>query len=152
MRSTNGIAMRLVCDMFARYVRAMSIRAKYIATPVAACCLAGSCAVAAGTYSDEQIELAGKIGAAVALSRICNGTVPTTAVVKALEASGLTERDVLDDTPIRARMQRQASAVLSDSNRKKDEGLPQAEIVKAACDGLRASFGPDGVLTPGATE
>jgi hypothetical protein len=130
----------------------MAIRPKWITAAVLAASLTGSCAVASGAYSDEQIELAGKIGAAVALSRICNGTVPTSAVVKALQASGLTESDVLQDTPIRARMQSQASAVLSASNRKKDEGLPQAEIVKAACDDFRASFGPDGVLTSGATE
>src|SRR3954452_387573 len=108
----------------------MRNRSGSMAVLAAAGWLAGTASLLAGTYSDEQIELAGRIGAAVALSRLCTGTVPTTAVVKALEAGGLTESDVLGDTPIRRRMQRRASAVLSDSNRKRGEGLPQAEIVR----------------------
>jgi len=108
---------------------------------------AASLAAAAGTYTDAQLGLADRIGAAVALSRICTGTVPTTAVVSALEAGGLTQDDVLGDTPIRRRMQRGAAAVLAESERKRGAGLPQADIVKAACEAYRASFGPDGALT-----
>ena len=130
----------------------MRNRSTWIAALGAAAWLAGTSSLLAGAYSDEQMQLAGKVGAAVALARICTGTVPTTAVVKALEAGGLTQSDVLGDTPIRQQMQSRASAVLSDSNRKRGEGLPQAEIVKSACDGYRASFGPDGVLTSGATD
>jgi hypothetical protein len=109
-------------------------------------CVAAS--QAAGTYTDAQLELAGRIGTAVALSRICNGTVPTTAVVKALAAGGLTEGDVLGDTPVRARMQRDAAAVIEASRTKATGGTAPTEIVRAACDSYRASFGPDGVLTP----
>jgi hypothetical protein len=68
-------------------------------------------------------------------------------VVSALEAGGLTQDDVLGDTPIRRRMQRGAAAVLAESQRKRGAGLPQADIVKAACEAYRASFGPDGALT-----
>ena len=108
--------------------------------------LAGALAVAAATYTDAQLELAARLGAAVALSRICNGTVPTTAVMTALAAGGLTQGDVLGDTPIRERMQSAAAAVVSDSERQRSEGLAQAEIVAAACDAYRATFGPNGVL------
>jgi hypothetical protein len=113
------------------------------------------CALAAGTnaslaegYSDAQIALAGKIGAAVALSRICNGTVPTSAVIATLAASGLTEDDVLADTPIRQHMRSEAVAVMQASKADQDSGKPRAEIVKAACDSFRSSFGPDGLLAP----
>jgi hypothetical protein len=102
----------------------------------------------AESYSDAQIELAGKIGAAVALSRICTGTVPTTAVIATLEASGLTESDLLEDTPIHERMQREASAVMQAHQADREAGKPQAEIVKSACEGFRASFGPDGLVVP----
>jgi hypothetical protein len=118
----------------------------------AAALASGAADTHAATYSDEQLELAGQIGAAVALSRICSGTVPTTAVVKALEASGLTESDVLGDTPIRERMRRQASEVMSTSRLRGEGGRSQAEIVKHACDGFRASFGPNGFLPPEATD
>lgn len=116
------------------------------ATFAAAAWLGGTTCLFAGTYSDAQMELAGRLGAAVALSRICTGTVPTTAVVKALAAGGLSQSDVLGDTPIHQRMQLRASAILSDTNRKRDAGLPQAEIVRSACEGYRATFGPNGVL------
>ena len=53
---------------------------------------------------------------------------------------------MLGDTPIRERMQSGAAAVVSDSERKRGQGLAQAEIVTAACDAYRASFGPNGVL------
>ena len=66
--------------------------------------------------------MAGKLGAAVALSRICSGTVPTTAVVKVLEASGLSQQDVLGETPIRERMQNQASAVMIATELQKESG------------------------------
>jgi hypothetical protein len=114
--------------------------------------LGGTTCLLAGAYSDQQIELAGRLGAAVALSRVCTGTVPTTAVVKALTAGGISQSDVLGDTPIHQRMQKQAAAILSDINRKRDAGLPQAEIVRSACEGYRASFGPDGVLAGGETD
>jgi hypothetical protein len=102
----------------------------------------------AAAYTEGQLALAEKIGTAVAQSRICNGTVPTTAVVRALAGSGLTERDVLDDTPIRQRMQRQAATVTAASNRKIDKGEPRAAVVRSACAGFRASFGPNGFLVP----
>ena len=114
-------------------------------------CLAGG-ASSAAAYTDEQMELAGKLGAAVAFSRICSGTVPTTAVVKVLEASGLTEQDVLGETPIRERMQEQASAVMLANNQQKESGETQEEIVQAACDNFRANFGPNGLLLPGAAD
>ena len=38
----------------------------------------------------------------MALSRICSGTVPTTAVVEVLEASGLSQQDVLGESDPRA--------------------------------------------------
>lgn len=124
----------------------MRIRPSGMAMLATAGWLVGTASVHAGSYSDAQMELAGRLGAAVALSRICTGTVPTTAVVKALQASGLTQSDVLGDTPINRQMRSRASAVLSDSNRRRDAGLPQAEIVRSACEGYRASFGPNGVL------
>src|SRR5262245_18915325 len=113
---------RLVSDRFARYLQLMRNRAGSMAVLAAAGWLAVTAPSLADTYSDAQMELAGRIGAAVALSRICTGTVPTTAVVKALEAGGLTQGDVLGDTPIHQRMQSRASAVVSDSNRKRDAG------------------------------
>jgi hypothetical protein len=130
----------------------MRNRSRSVAALAAATWLGGLGCLFAGTYSDQQMELAGRLGAAVALSRLCTGTVPTTAVVRALAAGGLSQSDVLGDTPIRQRMQKQASAILSDSNRKRDAGLPQAEIVRSACEGYRASFGPDGVLAGGETD
>ena len=102
----------------------------------------------AGTYSEEQIELAGKLGAVVALSRICSGTVPTRAVVDTLQANGLTESDVLGETPIRQRMTREASAVMLANKTKRDKGEPQAQIVRSACDSFRANFDPSGLLMP----
>jgi hypothetical protein len=99
-------------------------------------------------YSDAQMALAGRIGAAVALSRICNGTVPTSAVIATLQANGLTENDVLGDTPLRRRMQSGATAVVAASRAEQDGGRPQAEIVKSACEGFRASFGPHGLVLP----
>jgi hypothetical protein len=102
----------------------------------------------AATYSEEQLALADKIGTAVALSRICNGTVPTTAVVRALAGSGLSETDVLDDTPIRRRMQRQAAVVIAANNRKIKDGEPRTAVVRSACAGFHASFGPNGFLLP----
>lgn len=116
------------------------------------CVAGGSASSRAGTYTDEQMEIAGKLGAAVALSRICSGTVPTTAVVKVLEASGLTEQDVLGETPIRERMQKQAAAVVLANNLQKESGETQEEIVQAACDSFRANFGPDGILLPGVAD
>ena len=116
------------------------------------CVAGGSASSRAGTYTDEQMEIAGKLGAAVALSRICSGTVPTTAVVKVLEASGLTEQDVLGETPIRERMQKQAAAVMLANNLQKESGETQEEIVQAACDSFRANFGPDGILLPGVAD
>jgi 1-aminocyclopropane-1-carboxylate deaminase/D-cysteine desulfhydrase-like pyridoxal-dependent ACC family enzyme len=115
-------------------------------------CLAGGSASSAGTYTEEQMELAGKLGAAVALSRICTGTVPTTAIAKVLEASGLTEQDVLGETPIRERMQKQASAVMLANNLQKESGETQEEIVQSACDSFRANFGPNGLLLPGVAD
>jgi hypothetical protein len=114
--------------------------------------LAGGNASSAGAYTDEQMELAGKLGAAVALSRICTGTVPTTAVVKVLEASGLTEQDVLGETPIRERMQEKASAVMLANTMQKESGETQEEIVQAACDSFRTNFGPNGLLLPGVAD
>jgi hypothetical protein len=137
--------------MSARYLQRMRDRLGSMAGLAVAGWLAGTAMSLASSYSNQQLELAGKLGAAVALSRICTGTVPTTAVVKALEASGLTQSDVLGDTPIHQRMRSEAAAILSDRHRKRDEGLPEAEIVKWACEGYRASFGPDGVLTSGPT-
>ena len=126
---------------------------RLMAMVLAAGCLAGSGAGArAGTYTEEQMGLAGKLGAAVALSRICNGTVPTTAVVKALEASGLTEQDVLGETPIRERMQNRASAVMLATNSQKESGESQDEIVQSACESFRANFGPNGLLLPGVAD
>jgi ABC-type proline/glycine betaine transport system substrate-binding protein len=116
------------------------------------CVAGGGAASSAGTYTDEQMELAGKVGAAVAQSRICSGTVPTTAVAKVLEASGLNEQDVLGETPIRERMQKQASAVMLANNQQKESGEPQDEIVQEACDSFRANFGPDGVLLRGVAD
>jgi hypothetical protein len=124
----------------------MRNRSGRIAAIMTAGWLAGTDSLLAQSYSEAQMELAGRLGAAVALSRICTGTVPTTAVVKALEAGGLTQGDVLGDTPINRQMRSRASAIVSDSNRKRDAGLPQAEIVRSACEGYRASFGPNGVL------
>jgi len=127
----------------------MVARQWLVAIALASACLAGAGTSAhADAYSPQQIELAGKLGAAVALSRICSGTVPTTSVMRALEASGLTEQDVLGETAVRERMQSQASAVMSANNLRKERGEPQAEIVKAACDSFRASFGPNGILLP----
>ena len=120
-----------------------------VAIALALGCLAGSEASSrADSYSQQQIELAGKLGAAVALSRICSGTVPTTSVMRALEASGLTQQDVLGETAVRERMQSQAAAIISANNLRKERGEPQADIVKAACDSFRASFGPNGILLP----
>ena len=116
------------------------------------CVASGSASSRAGTYTDEQMEIAGKLGAAVALSRICSGTVPTTAVVKVLEASGLTEQDVLGETPIRERMQKQAAAVVLANNLQKESGETQEEIVQAACDSFRLNFGPNGILLPGVSD
>jgi hypothetical protein len=128
-------------------------RRQMMAVIVAFGCVAGGSASSrAGTYTDEQMEIAGKLGAAVALSRICSGTVPTTAVVKVLEASGLTEQDVLGETPIRERMQKQAAAVVLANNLQKESGETQEEIVQAACDSFRANFGPDGILLPGVAD
>jgi hypothetical protein len=128
-------------------------RGRIVAVVVAIGCVAGGSASSrAGTYTDEQMELAGKLGAAVALSRICSGTVPTTAVVKVLEASGLTEQDVLGETPIRERMQKQAAAVMLANNLQKESGETQEEIVQAACDSFRANFGPNGLLLPGVAD
>lgn len=123
-------------------------RRQFIAVVVALGWLAGAAVAYADSYSREQIELAGRLGETVALSRICSGTVPTTAVVKALEASGLSEADVLGETVIRDRMQHQASAVMLSVSFRKDHGETQAEIVKSACDSFRASFGPNGLLLP----
>lgn len=125
----------------------MQTRSILIAIMSAAALFAKAHGAAAGTYTDAQLALAERLGAAVALSRLCTGTVPTTAVVAALQAGGLTQDDVLADTPIRERMQGGAAAVLADDKRKRGAGLPQADIVKAACEAFRASFGPDGVLT-----
>jgi hypothetical protein len=122
----------------------MRNRSSWITASAGVAVLAGALAAAAGVYTEEQLQLADRLGAAVALSRICTGTVPTTAVVSALEAGGLTQGDVLGDTPIHQRMQGGAAAVLAGSNRKRDGGLSQAEIVKAACEAYRATFGPDG--------
>src|SRR5215207_6102649 len=119
---------------------------------VATAWLVGSVASSAGNYTEEQMELAGKLGAAVALSRICTGTVPTTAVVKVLEASGLTEQDVLGETPIRERMQEKASAVMLANTMQKESGETQEEIVQAACESFRANFGPNGLLLPGVAD
>jgi hypothetical protein len=127
----------------------MVARQRLFAIALALVYLAGSGASSyADAYSPQQIELAGKLGAAVALSRICSGTVPTTSVMRALEASGLTQQDVLGETAVRERMQSQASAVISANNLRKERGEPQADIVKAACDSFRASFGPNGILSP----
>jgi len=119
---------------------------------VATAWLVGSVASSAGNYTEEQLELAGKLGAAVALSRICSGTVPTTAVVKVLEASGLSQQDVLGETPIRERMQNQASAVMIATESQKESGETQDEIVQSACESYRANFGPNGLLLPGVTD
>jgi len=119
---------------------------------VATAWLAGIAGSYAGNYTEEQLELAGKLGAAVALSRICSGTVPTTAVVKVLEASGLSQQDVLGETPIRERMQNQASAVMIATESQKESGESQEEIVQSACESYRANFGPNGLLLPGVTE
>lgn len=112
----------------------------------------GAAASRAEAYSAEQMELAGKIGAVVAMSRICTGTVPTTAVVKVLEANGLTESDVLGNTPIRERMQHEASTVMQASKIRRDSGEPQAEVVRSACKAFQTSLGPDGILAPGLSE
>jgi hypothetical protein len=133
----------------AAYFRLMVVRQQLVAFVLAfACLLGGGASSHADSYSPQQIELAGKLGAAVALSRICSGTVPTTSVMRALEASGLTQQDVLGQTAVRERMQSQAFAVISANNQRKERGEPQAEIVKAACDSFRASFGPNGILLP----
>jgi len=124
-------------------------RQRFVAIVLALGCHAGSGADSlADSYSPQQIELAGKLGAAVALSRICSGTVPTTSVMRALEASGLSQQDVLGQTAVRQRMQSQAAAVMSANNLRKERGEPQAEIVKSACDSFRANFGPAGILLP----
>ena len=86
----------------APYFQLMVDRQRFVAIVLALGCLAGSGADSlADSYSPQQIELAGKLGAAVALSRICSGTVPTTSVMRALEASGLTQQDVLGETAVR---------------------------------------------------
>jgi hypothetical protein len=114
--------------------------------------LAGSAGSYAGNYTEEQLEVAGKLGAAVALSRICSGTVPTTAVVKVLEASGLSQQDVLGETQIRERMQNQASAVMIATESQKESGESPDEIVQSACESYRANFGPNGLLLPGVAD
>src|SRR3954469_1778368 len=126
-------------------------RRHLVAVVLAIGCAAGSVA-AAGTYTDEQLQLAGKLGAAVALSRICHGTVTTTGVVKVLEASGLSQQDVLGETPIRERMQNQASAVMIATESQKESGESQDSIVQSACESYRANFGPNGLLLPGVAE
>src|SRR4051794_5050294 len=119
-------------------------RQRFVVLALAVASLLGNGAGShADNYSPQQIELAGRLGAAVALSRICSGTVPTTSVMRALEANGLSQEDVLGQTAVRERMQSQASAIISASNLRKERGEPQAEIVKTACDSFRASFGPN---------
>jgi hypothetical protein len=127
----------------------MMIGRRLTTTILALAGLAGGAGMSsAAAYSAEQLALAEKIGTAVAQSRICNGTVPTSAVVRALAGSGLTEKDVLDDTAIRRRMQRQASAVLAASDQQIKGGEPRTAVVRSACAGFRASFGPNGFLVP----
>lgn len=130
----------------------MSGRHILVANLIFGCLAGGLHGALASTYTEEQIELAGKIGAAVAHSRICSDTVPTTAVVDVLKANGLTEMDILEDTPIRERMVREASAVMKANMARRNNGEPQIEIVRAACHEFRASFGPGGLLVPITTD
>lgn len=125
------------------------IRSPWLVVLVLGSALFGAAAgSAAQVYSDEQLELARRIGGAVAMSRICNGTVPTTAVIATLEAGGLTEQDILGDTAIRRRIESEAEVVMSARKAAEGRGKPRVEIVEAACRGFRESFGPGWLQLP----
>lgn len=125
---------------------------RYRAALAAVVAFSASTAVAQA-YTEDQMTLAGQLGAVLALANKCTpGQVPMVGILKVIAENGLKPADVTGQTQFRVRMEEQAEAVNTMNQVLKQMGTSDREIRAEACKNLRANYGPDGVMIQGVVD
>lgn len=108
-------------------------------------------AVAQGRYTEDQMRLAGQIGAVIGMVKLCGIVpMPAAAVQAATRAAGLRDRDMTDpSTAFRGRVQEQANTVVTLAELQKRQGMSEREVSAQACRQMAEMYGPNGSIKRG---
>ncbi len=102
-------------------------------------------------YTEDQMVLAGYIGAVAGLVRKCGVVpMPSVSIRQAVRAAGLKDKDFTEEsTAFRKRASEQASTVGVLFALQKSQGMSDAQIAANACRSLTQNYGPKGTIRPG---
>jgi hypothetical protein len=102
-------------------------------------------------YTEEQLKLAGQLGAVIALAQRCGGNrPPTDPLRRALRSAGLSDDDFMrPDTAFRLRVEEQARTLAMTGAMREQAGVGRDTLRRDACRKLTEMYGPKGWVRPG---